>query len=121
MRMLSLGLQLHEIHDVDDTNLQLGRVPAEEVDGSESLQRRHVSAANHYDVGLLATVVAGPLPDSEPGSTVLDRLVHRQPLWSRLFAGDDDIQDRKSTRLNSSHGYNSYAVFYLKKKKKKKK
>src|SRR5205809_2192020 len=29
------------------------------------------------------------------------------------------IQDRKSTRLNSSHGYISYAVFCLKKKKKK--
>src|SRR2546422_7644228 len=28
--------------------------------------------------------------------------------------------DRKSTRLNSSHGYISYAVFCLKKKKKKK-
>src|SRR5687768_18275456 len=32
------------------------------------------------------------------------------PLW----------RDRKSTRLNSSHGYISYAVFCLKKKKKKK-
>src|SRR5687768_17695376 len=30
-------------------------------------------------------------------------------------------QDRKSTRLNSSHGYISYAVFCLKKKKKNKK
>src|SRR2546422_5231867 len=29
--------------------------------------------------------------------------------------------DRKSTRLNSSHGYISYAVFCLKKKKKKEK
>src|SRR2546429_5094144 len=29
------------------------------------------------------------------------------------------IEDRKSTRLNSSHGYISYAVFCLKKKKKK--
>src|SRR2546422_3542328 len=28
-------------------------------------------------------------------------------------------QDRKSTRLNSSHGYISYAVFCLKKKKRK--
>src|SRR5687768_17916756 len=45
--------------------------------------------------------------------------------------GSDDLQpgegvtpetiDRKSTRLNSSHGYISYAVFCLKKKKKKKK
>src|SRR5687768_18087693 len=31
------------------------------------------------------------------------------------------LVDRKSTRLNSSHGYISYAVFCLKKKKKKKK
>src|SRR2546422_6183406 len=31
------------------------------------------------------------------------------------------IADRKSTRLNSSHGYISYAVFCLKKKKKKNK
>src|SRR2546422_4653121 len=29
------------------------------------------------------------------------------------------VEDRKSTRLNSSHGYISYAVFCLKKKKKK--
>src|SRR2546422_4542114 len=27
-----------------------------------------------------------------------------------------DVRDRKSTRLNSSHGYISYAVFCLKKK-----
>src|SRR5205809_7650780 len=30
---------------------------------------------------------------------------------------DRGLQDRKSTRLNSSHGYISYAVFCLKKKK----
>src|SRR2546429_6403805 len=29
----------------------------------------------------------------------------------------DQVADRKSTRLNSSHGYISYAVFCLKKKK----
>src|SRR2546422_1586165 len=31
-------------------------------------------------------------------------------------SGVDRILDRKSTRLNSSHGYISYAVFCLKKK-----
>src|SRR2546422_7129155 len=31
---------------------------------------------------------------------------------------EEVVQDRKSTRLNSSHGYISYAVFCLKKKKK---
>src|SRR5205809_2558412 len=37
-----------------------------------------------------------------------------------LGGGTGPSQDRKSTRLNSSHGYISYAVFCLKKKKKKK-
>src|SRR2546422_8168538 len=36
-----------------------------------------------------------------------------------VFAGL--VSDRKSTRLNSSHGYISYAVFCLKKKKQEKK
>src|SRR3989449_4926859 len=35
-----------------------------------------------------------------------------------LVTGERTSQDRKSTRLNSSHGYISYAVFCLKKKKK---
>src|SRR5687768_17904415 len=41
----------------------------------------------------------------------------------RFFGGmsvTETATDRKSTRLNSSHGYISYAVFCLKKKNKKK-
>src|SRR2546422_4248882 len=34
-----------------------------------------------------------------------------------MRVGDEKEEDRKSTRLNSSHGYISYAVFCLKKKK----
>src|SRR2546422_7662819 len=37
---------------------------------------------------------------------------------SQLPPGVYQLSDRKSTRLNSSHGYISYAVFCLKKKKK---
>src|SRR2546422_1288348 len=37
------------------------------------------------------------------------------PVYAAAFP---EHQDRKSTRLNSSHGYISYAVFCLKKKKK---
>src|SRR5689334_23852276 len=49
---------------------------------------------------------------------VLDRLAGR---LQRLLHGAAllDGQDRKSTRLNSSHSSISYAVFCLKKKKKK--
>src|SRR5687768_17911281 len=47
-----------------------------------------------------------------------------QSAASRHKRSDDEGElggDRKSTRLNSSHGYISYAVFCLKKKKKTKK
>src|SRR5690625_6694160 len=37
-------------------------------------------------------------------------------LQNGLYAGDRILQDRKSTRLNSSHVAISYAVFCLKKK-----
>src|SRR2546422_6425963 len=39
--------------------------------------------------------------------------------YSRSSRYRPPVLDRKSTRLNSSHGYISYAVFCLKKKKKK--
>src|SRR5438874_7274181 len=47
---------------------------------------------------------------------------HARPHHATLVAGAGTrtIQDRKSTRLNSSHVEISYAVFCLKKKKKKK-
>src|SRR2546422_10153315 len=48
--------------------------------------------------------------EDDPGDA--PRAFHQQRLRG-------DAQDRKSTRLNSSHGYISYAVFCLKKKKKK--
>src|SRR2546422_4293175 len=41
--------------------------------------------------------------------------------WTNLHRKTSGRLDRKSTRLNSSHGYISYAVFCLKKKKKKSK
>src|SRR2546429_3591626 len=40
--------------------------------------------------------------------------------WGTTRSASERSADRKSTRLNSSHGYISYAVFCLKKKKKKK-
>src|SRR2546422_6766381 len=41
--------------------------------------------------------------------------------WAASAPAAGGTQDRKSTRLNSSHGYISYAVFCLKKKKHKNK
>src|SRR2546422_5324995 len=45
-------------------------------------------------------------------------VVGSNPIRSILRSAGPAATDRKSTRLNSSHGYISYAVFCLKKKKK---
>src|SRR2546422_3988353 len=56
-------------------------------------------------------------------NAVWEECLSKLPGGSGEFAGYEDqfqesVQlDRKSTRLNSSHGYISYAVFCLKKKK----
>src|SRR2546429_6095929 len=57
-------------------------------------------------------------------AVVLSHAPHASGRWHwrrvhwRLCVVPLSDQDRKSTRLNSSHGYISYAVFCLKKKKK---
>src|SRR2546422_5573877 len=59
-----------------------------------------------------------------PGDVVHEAVAHVQHVVGvksqsvERAAEDDGMRlDRKSTRLNSSHGYISYAVFCLKKKK----
>src|SRR2546422_670623 len=75
---------------------------------------------------------SGPVPTSMGlhGAFLADRptlrqdevcTIHRQrpsTLSVPLSSSSYGFRDRKSTRLNSSHGYISYAVFCLKKKKK---
>src|SRR5205809_5881366 len=57
-------------------------------------------------LGLVAEVYSG-----------LQQLLHRQRRHASSFGlPPPRFVDRKSTRLNSSHGYISYAVFCLKKK-----
>src|SRR2546429_4460596 len=53
---------------------------------------------------------------ADEDGTRQDGLQHRAPAPEDARVAADE-EDRKSTRLNSSHGYISYAVFCLKKKK----
>src|SRR5438309_3057604 len=63
-----------------------------------------------------ARAAAGGVDDVDVGP--LDLEPHRAHRFGDLGLGDENLrhQDRKSTRLNSSHSSISYAVFCLKKK-----
>src|SRR5690625_6340048 len=51
------------------------------------------------------------------GMFIRELLIQAHTFGGRRVAGKQTFQDRKSTRLNSSHVAISYAVFCLKKKK----
>src|SRR2546422_2276283 len=63
------------------------------------------------------TCAPGARRDLEAGRRPSHRAGDRGPLAAPPGDGGFLERDRKSTRLNSSHGYISYAVFCLKKKK----
>jgi len=71
--------------------------------GGQGLQGRHVTAAGHHDIGLAAPVVAGPLPDAESSFAMLDGFIHDQPLRSRLFARDDNVDVIPAPQAVISH------------------
>src|SRR3712207_8940112 len=73
-----------------------------------TLFRSEAGRAHHRADAALRVVAIDQLPAQPRRLAVLAALGHH--------AEHDDVVDRKSTRLNSSHANISYAVFCLKKK-----
>src|SRR2546422_5847608 len=74
-------------------------------------------------LGPTVSLLLFPVSDHRVAAVVPDDRCRAEPERPALLLdlpADIDVVagDRKSTRLNSSHGYISYAVFCLKKKKK---
>src|SRR2546422_8294577 len=67
-------------------------------------------------LGPRGTMADSPAQVAKEVDVLLTMLAHPDAV-EQAAQGRDGFLDRKSTRLNSSHGYISYAVFCLKKKK----
>src|SRR2546422_5845184 len=80
---------------------------------SASVVRLHLVEGSRIEAELVTTFAP------ESGVIVYRPPFHRDCGVPRAVCQFRTPVDRKSTRLNSSHGYISYAVFCLKKKKKK--
>src|SRR5256884_4014583 len=76
-----------------------------------------LSRSNQHARMTLLAISASQGTDNSPGTTVAEPLPRKAKGSSGLETVVSLPRDRKSTRLNSSHGYISYAVFCLKKKK----
>src|SRR3989449_226101 len=123
---------MREVSRVADKRL-VAEAEGSEIDGDLLARREHHRALpqgrpDHHDTqrvprDVLAQRAELPEQVAEQLGRVarVDELFHTQrgPAVERRRAALRRGRDRKSTRLNSSHGYISYAVFCLKKKKKK--
>src|SRR5687768_18196093 len=70
-----------------------------------------------YTTLFRSTPPGGPVPVPPPSTSPIIETAHNLVKHSSHNSNDGSGPlDRKSTRLNSSHGYISYAVFCLKKK-----
>src|SRR5205809_5608445 len=81
--------------------------------------RRRILGAEAGRIGHRAVLEEHEIIGRQRDRVRLAGAIEHQPRHDMLaaLAGDLHVGDRKSTRLNSSHGYISYAVFCLKKKK----
>src|SRR2546429_4268251 len=75
-----------------------------------TLFRSRIERCGNAVLGGLAPGIGGTRKPKRAGSGEYAAVDHCQPIPAAAR------EDRKSTRLNSSHGYISYAVFCLKKK-----
>jgi hypothetical protein len=54
MRMFGVGLEGHEVHNVDDADLEVGNALTEHLDRSQPFEGGDVGGAGHHHVGLFA-------------------------------------------------------------------
>src|SRR5205809_3627274 len=69
-----------------------------------------------FNIAATTNIYTLSLHDALPISADAGPHRPRRSRTRRAGSAPTPTRDRKSTRLNSSHGYNSYAVFCLKKK-----
>ena len=91
MRMFGAGLQLEQIDHIDEADLDVGELLAQQHGCGQSFQRRDVAGRGHDHVGLAALVVAGPIPNADAFGAVRDGRVHGHVLQMQLLVADDHV------------------------------
>ena len=91
VRVHTVRLQLHQVDHVDETDLQIGQVVAQDSRRGERFEGRGIAAAGDNDIGFLSCVVGRPIPNGNALRAVVDRLFHRQPLEAGVLGCYDDV------------------------------
>ena len=91
VRMLAGGRELVQIDHVDEADLEVGEVLAQQHRRRQRLLGRNVAGTGHHHIRFDALVVAGPVPDADALGAMLDGRIHVQILQVLLLVADDDV------------------------------
>ena len=91
MRMLRVLLKLHQVNYVDETNLDFRHIVTKNGNSGKCFLRRSITTACKNYIRLLALIVTCPIPDTDTLGTMLNSLVHSQPLMARMLGCNDNI------------------------------
>ena len=91
MRMLTCWLQAHEVHDVDNPDLQFREMFPQKRGRGQDFEGGNISGASQNYVRFLALIVTGPFPDADTGGAMANGSLHVEPLQFRLLAGHNHI------------------------------
>src|SRR5699024_11121843 len=115
--------QVMELFSTDDSDYSLlNRIRLNLIKGSSYIDDKDSVAIKNLDFGTLPAYFADIIYFNMINKYPLEEILHNvredklQMYLEFLNRKYDDIRDRKSTRLNSSHVSSSYAVFCLKRK-----
>src|SRR5688572_15863630 len=89
--VFQVRLQLEQIHDVDETNPEVRKFPAQHRSGRERLFSRNVAGASDYDIWFVTLIVAGLAPDANAFRAMRDRRIHIEILKVHLFVANDHV------------------------------
>jgi hypothetical protein len=76
MRMLLLGHQPEQIHDIDEPDFDLRQSLAQNRHRRQRLRRRNIPGASHHHIGLRTLIIAGEIPYPDALGAMLHRIVH---------------------------------------------
>jgi len=89
--MIAIGLQLEQVDDIDEANLQLGKMLTKKGSSSKRFLRASVTATCHDDIRLCTCIVGGPRPNTKTLATVGDGVFHVEELKVVLLVGNNDV------------------------------
>src|SRR5271166_5224198 len=91
VRMFRVRFQLEQIHYVDETDLQVGKLLSQQHRCGQRLLCRYIASRGHNDIRLATLIVARPFPDADALRAMHNSGVDIQVLEVELLVGDDYI------------------------------